>query len=99
MSCPENLSGFPENEFMSWATSKQSSIENAVDQAAVLVAAMPSTITDVAQVEQSAEDEEGIPLLVSAPDGPAQVVSGMADDAGTKRLREMLLDPTTFQAK
>ncbi len=94
-----DLSGFAENEFMSWVASKQSSIENAVDQVAVLVAAMPSTITDVVQVEQSAEDEEGIPLLVSAPDGPAQVVSRVDNDAGTKRLRETLLDPTTFQAE
>ncbi len=94
-----DLSDLPTNAFMSWIASKQSAIENATDQVAVLVAAIPSAITTVVQVEQSAEDEEGIPLLVSNPNGPAQVVSGVVSDAATERLRETLLDPTTFETE
>jgi hypothetical protein len=94
---PSNrLSQLPANEFTSWIAAKQPNIENAVDQVAVLVVAMPSIVTKVIQAQQNSEDTEGIPLLTSAPSGPAQVVTGVDGAQATKRLWEILLDPATF---
>jgi hypothetical protein len=76
--------------------SKQPNIENAVDQAGVLVVALPDAVTDAIQVEQSGEDSEGIPLLSGAPNGPAQVVTAVDSGLGAARLWQMLLDPATF---
>ena len=93
------LSQLPTNAFTSWIASKQPDIQNAVDQAGVLVVAMPSAVTDVIQVEQRGEDSEGIPLLSGAPSGTAQVVTSVDTALGATRLWDMLLDPATFAAE
>jgi hypothetical protein len=92
------LSQLPDNPFASWIATKQPDLENAIDQVAVLVVAIPSSVTTVIRVEQSGEDSEGIPLLSAAPSGTAQVVTGVDTGLGTTRLWEMLLDPATFAA-
>jgi len=93
------LSQLPTNAFASWIESKQPDVENATDQVGVLVVAMPSVVANVVQVEQSGEDEDGIPLLTAAPGGTAQVVSSVDTAQGATRLWEMLLDSATFSAE
>ena len=90
------LSRLPTNAFGSWIDAKRPEIENAIDQAGLLVVAIPSIVGDVTQVEQSTEDSEGIPLLTAAPDGPARVVSSIDTALGVERFWDMLLDPVTF---
>jgi len=94
-----DLSEFPSNPFRSWVADKQASIENVTDQVAIFVVAMPEVVETVVAVEQSGEDEEGIPLLTSASDGTAQVVSGVDLELAAERLRALWLAPDTFTAE
>ncbi len=97
------VSQLPNNAFTSWIESKYANVWDygpASDQVGVLAVAIPSFVSAFVQVVQQGggADADDIPVLSSDPNGPIWLVTEVRGVAGTARLWEVLLDPTTFSS-
>ncbi len=97
------LAELPANAFTEWVRAKQPDVwtgdPRAADQVGVLAVVDPGFVTQTTRVEVAEESAEGIVLLAPAADGPVQLVTGIDEALPAFRIRQLLLDPTSFNAE
>jgi len=95
------LEQLPTNPFTSWIESKAPNVwatPIASDQVAIFALAIPSFVSTVNRAVDQGVNADDIPLLTNDPNGDAWLVSEIDRAAGTDRLWEALLAPSTFNA-
>jgi hypothetical protein len=96
------LAQLPSNAFTSGLQAKQTKVYDdlyAADQVAVFAVAISDFVAAVSRTVQRDVGTDNIPVLTSDPSGPDWLVTQIDGSLAMTRLREMLLDPTTFQPK
>jgi len=95
----ERVAELPDNAFGTWMREKQPDILTtplASDQVGVIALGLPSFTRAVTRVSPSGWDGD-VPLLAPDRAGNGWLVTASDGAAATKRLWELLLDPTTFE--